>query len=249
MMESGIRKSAMFLRIAVAIVVAFVFCGTVVFASNLSGTLVAKVMSAGLSGSALPESGAFGCEGAARGVRSGDLIILSAGYRGRGVPRVTYQLYNDDGIWTYPVTSAVTVLRVPASVHEPFVIATRPCAPAVAMLPGEPPRPDARIYEAVGHVPNPVSCAQPFAAARALEIAKPALPEIVRAQNRSGFVEVGVLLDAAGHVTSAGVGSDSLPWLTGNATAAARDTTYSPAVFRCEPIPSYVRYRVDYVPD
>jgi TonB family protein len=92
-------------------------------------------------------------------------------------------------------------------------------------------------------------CAHPLVDAKTLHVFQPAYPEIARREAHIGFVQVAVELDASGNVASTRVyrssGWDELDAATRD--AAAR-TTYSPEIFRCQPIASQYIFRSDFVP-
>jgi TonB family protein len=89
----------------------------------------------------------------------------------------------------------------------------------------------------------------PIAASRATTMrpAMPDYPSVARAAGVTGTVQVFVRLDASGNVVETGIYKSS-----GNATLdaaarrAAQDSSYSPEIYRCEPIPGTYLFRADF---
>jgi TonB family protein len=63
----------------------------------------------------------------------------------------------------------------------------------------------------------------------------------------SGTVDVLVSLDAQGHVVNAAIKKSPAVVLNAASLAAARNSTYSPALHDCKPAPSEYTFTVQYI--
>ena len=71
-------------------------------------------------------------------------------------------------------------------------------------------------------------------------------PEMAKEQGISGEVWVEVDLDAGGHLTNATVIKTPSSILNSAALSAARQSTYSPEVADCKPVPGQYKFVVDF---
>jgi periplasmic protein TonB len=93
--------------------------------------------------------------------------------------------------------------------------------------------------------PRP-QCAVPNAEAKTVNAVTPDTPEMAKEQGVTGTVEVDVSLDAAGKVLSASVIKTPSVLLNSEALKAARQSTYSPQIADCKPIPGDYKFVVEF---
>jgi hypothetical protein len=97
-----------------------------------------------------------------------------------------------------------------------------------------------------GTPPDPALCAVPDVPAAVVRAMLPDTPVAAQGMHLSASVDVLVSLDAAAHVVSATVERSGAAVLDGSALAAARGSTYVPALHDCKPVPSTYLFRVEY---
>ncbi len=91
----------------------------------------------------------------------------------------------------------------------------------------------------------PATCARPYSAASIKRVVEPNTP--VQAAGVAGTVMVAVALDERGVARFARVISSPSAELNASATYAAKQSEYTTAVFRCEPVPSSYQFNVGYI--
>jgi TonB family protein len=94
--------------------------------------------------------------------------------------------------------------------------------------------------------PDPALCAVPDIPALVVRAMFPDTPAAAEGSHLSASVDVLVSLDAAGHVVNATVERSGAAVLDGSALAAARGSTYQPALHDCKPAASTYLFKVDY---
>jgi hypothetical protein len=118
------------------------------------------------------------------------------------------------------------------TLRRTFVMAGRPYAGEVCAK-GEAP-------------PAPALCAVADIPATASGAVMPDAPVAVTDGRSTGRVDVLVSLDATGRVSAAAIKQSQVPALNGAALAAARESTYRPALHDCKPVPSQYLFTVQY---
>ncbi|MBV9104048.1 MAG: TonB family protein [Candidatus Eremiobacteraeota bacterium] len=93
--------------------------------------------------------------------------------------------------------------------------------------------------------PRP-QCAVPNKEATLVNGATADTPEMAKEQGISGVVEVEVDLDATGHLTNASVIKTPSSMLNSAALSAARQSSYSPKLEDCKPVPGQYKFEVDF---
>ncbi len=94
--------------------------------------------------------------------------------------------------------------------------------------------------------PSPSPCVVRNLPATVVHALEPALPALAQQQGITGTVRLVVSLDASGVPLSVKVQSSSSAILNGSAIAAARGSTYRPAVRDCLAVPSTYLFAVTY---
>ena len=90
-------------------------------------------------------------------------------------------------------------------------------------------------------------CATPFVDGRVLRAWPSDVPPMAQQQGIGGRVVVLVALDDHGTQQRVSVARSPSAILNSSALNAARQSTYSPAIFRCEPVAGAVEFYVDYL--
>lgn len=97
-----------------------------------------------------------------------------------------------------------------------------------------------------GAPPDLALCAVPDMPALVLRAAMPDIPLAAQASGISGIVDVLVSLDATGRVVDATIEKSDHPALNAASVAAARNSTYQPALHDCKPVASTYSFRVEF---
>ncbi|HTD35335.1 MAG TPA: energy transducer TonB [Candidatus Elarobacter sp.] len=95
---------------------------------------------------------------------------------------------------------------------------------------------------------EPISCTRRYAAPATLQAAEPVMPPAAIEHGISGTVSVAVTLDDRGRPMSAAVVHSPSPFVNEPSIAAAMQSDFSPAIFRCITVPSVYIFSVGYVP-
>ena len=135
--------------------------------------------------------------------------------------------YAASGRMTYERVDATTMLRFYANGDRRRAVGSEACA-----------RGDAP--------PRPGLCAVPEMLPYTVRATMPDVPPVAQQQGISGRVEVLVSLDERGRVVDVKVQSSSSAVLNASSLAAARRSTYRPAVHACVPVPSMYLFAVEY---
>jgi len=94
--------------------------------------------------------------------------------------------------------------------------------------------------------PDPALCAVADVPAVVVHAMMPDTPVAAQQNHVSATVDVLVSLDAAGHVVSATIEKSGSVLVNDSALAAARGSTYQPALHDCKPAPSTYLFKVEY---
>jgi hypothetical protein len=92
----------------------------------------------------------------------------------------------------------------------------------------------------------PVTCTRPFAAPTVLHAVEPTTPLAAMQMHAEGTVRVAVALDERGVPQFARIVFTPAGSLNAASIASAMGSTYSPAIFRCEPVPSGYEFSVNF---
>jgi TonB family protein len=94
---------------------------------------------------------------------------------------------------------------------------------------------------------EPSACAQPYRPVHVVRSAVPDVPVMARQQGITGRVIVLVYIDERGNLTFGSIASSPSVILNYSALTAARQSTFQPALFRCNAIASNYLFAVDYM--
>jgi len=181
----------------------------------------------------------------------------------------TIKAYGADRVWTTTVAASATAVKGVSTWGHPagretsvlvhadgpiealeFDPAWAPCAfragvrQRTADDAPDVPRP---VVYATGGIPiAPATCPQPYVATSVRSVATPESPAMALQQGVVGSVRVGVSLDERGAYTSGEIISSPSAMLNQAALAAAKRSTYTPAVFRCQPSPSGYEVTIEF---
>ena len=181
----------------------------------------------------------------------------------------TIKAYGADRIWSTTVAASATAVKGVSTWGHPapretsvlvhadgpiealeFDPAWAPCAFRAGVrkrTPDDAPDVPRPVVYATGGIPiAPATCPQPYVATSLTHTATPHIPAMAFQQGIAGSVHVGVALDERGAYTAGQVISSPSAVLDQAALDAAKRSSFTPAIFRCQPSPSGYEVTIEF---
>jgi len=235
-------------------------------AASVSYALAAQTPATARVGATEVESAVMRCDGVTRFWvdRSGALAVDRQLEIGAGIKTAMYRLDDKNGYWLFPATNASKVLiPLPDGIGTSFNLSiaeaitadgvAKPCALSANGKTGwgshVPPSYEGSAVEHLAptsHTIDSAPCEAPFVPARPVKSVPPVFPTQAAIQRITGTVDVLVDLDSTGVERAATILISPSPLLNDASITAARQSRFSPAIFRCEPVASRYIYIVEY---